>query len=64
MKDSTFYSSLNVDVHVHAFDVSGFFFPDCDLSFPENKLVSLNHCEITRNGEGDSFLEDTRFAKK
>uniref|UniRef100_A0A8C2Q8N7 E3 ubiquitin-protein ligase CHFR n=1 Tax=Cyprinus carpio TaxID=7962 RepID=A0A8C2Q8N7_CYPCA len=36
-----------------------FFFIDCDLSFPANKLVSGNHCKITQDqNSGKVWLED------
>ncbi|XP_033627192.1 E3 ubiquitin-protein ligase CHFR-like [Asterias rubens] len=31
----------------------------CDLSLPSNKLISGQHCEITRNNDGSTLLKDT-----
>lgn len=39
---------------------TGIFLSDCNLSLPENKLVSGHHCHILQEEDGQVFLCDTR----
>ena len=32
---------------------------DCNLSFPDNKMLSSNHCYIEKDDEGKIWLVDT-----